>query len=460
MNAVFCRVFQFVFNYGAKLMPWRKSILIDGAGSLKKIPQLLQTHSVKNPIIVTDPGLVKAGISAMLTKIMEQEGRKYVLFSNVEPNPSVNTVNVLHDLYISKGCDGFIAIGGGSPMDATKAAAARVARPGKSVNQLGGLLRVRKKIPPFIAVPTTAGTGSETTIAALITDTQTHHKYAIMDFSLIPLYAVLDPKLTEGLPPFITATTGMDALTHAVEAYLCWTYNTKESIQYALDAVKNIFANLEKAYKNGSDKKARQAMLTASYKAGFAFTRAGVGNVHAIAHTLGGLYNTSHGLANAVILPKVLDDYGEAVHAKLAKLAETAGLVTPESKKNQTEKAKIFIKAVYEMNKRLGIPETFDFIEDKDIPQMAEWADNESNPLYPVPVIYNKERFKKVIESIRSKPETKTQLKAKTETKARTKTKVKTKAKTKAKAKTKVKVKTKTKTKVKVKAKAKAKTKK
>jgi len=446
MNVVFCRVFQFVFNYGSKLMPWRKPIVIDGSDSIKKTPELLQTFSGNKPVIVTDSGLVKAGIPAILTKILGQDGHKYALFDNVEPNPSVNTVNTIFELYTSEGCDGFIAIGGGSPMDAAKAAAARVVHPDKSVNQLSGLLKVRKKIPPFIAVPTTAGTGSETTIAALITDTETRHKYAIMDFSLIPLYAVLDPKLTEGLPPSITAATGMDALTHAVEAYLCWTYNTKESAQYALDAVKDIFANLEKACKNGSNKKARQAMLMASYKAGFAFTRSGVGNIHAIAHTLGGLYNTPHGLANAVILPKVLEDYGEAVHAKLAKLAEAAELTAPESKNSQAENAKFFIKAVYEMNKRMGIPETFDFIEDKDILQMAEWADSESNPLYPVPVVYSKERFKKVIESIRSKPETKVKTKTKTKAKTKVKTKAKTKAKTRAKVKAKSKIKTKAKT--------------
>ena len=469
MNVIFCRVFQFVFNYGAKLMPWRKPVLIDGADSIKKIPQLLQAQSVKKPMVVTDPGLVKAGISAMITKILKQEGYEYALFAGVEPNPSIKTVNAVYNFYISEKCDGIIAVGGGSPMDAAKAAAAMAAKPGKTIEQLGGLLKVRKKIPPLIAVPTTAGTGSETTIAALITNTEKGHKYAIMDFSLIPLYAVLDPKLTEGLPPFVTATTGMDALTHAIEAYLCWTYNTKESIQYALDAVKDIFANLEKAYIKGSDKKARQAMLTASYKAGAAFTRSGVGNVHAIAHTLGGIYNTPHGLANAVILPKVLEDYGEAVHAKLAILAETAGLVAPESKKSQAEKARLFIKAIYDMNKRMKMPETFDFIEDKDIPKMAEWADNESNPLYPVPVVYSKERFKKVIETIRSKPETKTLPKTKTEAKAeakpktkakiKTKTKAKTKTKTVIKSKTKAKAKIKTKTKTKAKAKTKAETK-
>jgi alcohol dehydrogenase class IV len=425
-------------------MPWRKAVIVGGADSVKDIPRLLKTNSVKKPLVVTDQGLVKAGISAIVTKILDKEGCQYALFKNVEPNPSVNTVNAIYDLYKSEKCDGFIALGGGSPIDAAKGAAAKIASPKKRVNQLAGilhLLKIWKKIPTFIAVPTTAGTGSETTIAAIITDTSTHHKYAIMAFPLIPHYAVLDPNLTEGLPPHITATTGMDALTHAVEAYLCWTYNTKESIQYALDAVKDILANLEKVYKKGRDKEARQAMLEASYKAGFAFTRAGVGNIHAIAHTLGGIYNTPHGLANAVILPKVLDDYGKAVHAKLAKLAEAAGLTTPESKKSRAEKAKLFIKAIYDMNKRMGIPETFDFIKDEDIPQMAKWAGSESNPLYPVPVIYNNERFKKVIETIRSKPkpttDTKPIAKAKPKAKPITKSKAKPAAKAKPKPKTK-----------------------
>jgi alcohol dehydrogenase class IV len=193
----------------------------------------------------------------------------------------------------------------------------------------------------------------------------------------------------------------MDALTHAVEAYLCWTYNTRESIRFALDAVKIIFANLEKVYTDGNNIEARQAMLLASYKAGFAFTRAGVGNIHAVAHTLGGLYNTPHGLANAVILPKVLEDYGEKVHKKLARLAVAAGLVSDTDTKTTAEKAHIFIDAIYAMNERMGIPKGFDCIKNEDIPQMIKWAGKESNPIYPVPIIFNKERFRRVIESVR-----------------------------------------------------------
>jgi len=401
MFVLLCRVFQFIFNYGGKVLPWRKAFLVKGQGSAGKIPELLRDNNVKKPMLVTDSGIVKAGIAQQVIDVLEKAEISYTIFSDVEPNPSVNTVNNVQKLFITEGCDSFIALGGGSSMDAAKAAAARVVRPKKSANQLGGLLKVLKKIPLFIAVPTTAGTGSETTIAALITDTETHHKYALMDLSLIPRYAILDPELTKNLPPAITAATGMDALTHAVEAYLCWTYNTKESIQFALDAVKMIFANLEKVYADGSNMAAREAMLFASYKAGFAFTRAGVGNIHAIAHTLGGLYNVPHGLANAVILPKVLEDYGKKIWKRLARLAEVSGAI-PASASTDEEKAKAFISSIYDMNAKMGIPRSFDFIKNEDINQITIWASKESNPVYPVPVVYDKARFRKVIERIKT----------------------------------------------------------
>ena len=191
----------------------------------------------------------------------------------------------------------------------------------------------------------------------------------------------------------------MDALTHAVEAYLCWTYGTKESIGFALDAVKEIFKYLPRAYKDGTDIEARQAMLDASYKAGFAFTRAGVGNVHSIAHTLGGLYNTPHGIANAVILPVVLEDYGRAVWKKLSHLADIAG-VAPSTTATIEEKANAFIKAIYDFNKQMKLPDSFDFIKTEDIPRITKWAFRESNPLYPVPVIYSRARYRKIVEKL------------------------------------------------------------
>ena len=393
---IYYRSFQAVFNVGARCLYWRRPIPFSGVGSVQKIPELLKKEKVQKVMVVTGPTVGRKLAPKILTEL-DKAGIAYTLFAEVEANPSVNTVNRIQKLYLDTGCQGFIAIGGGSPMDAAKAAAARVVRPNTPVGKMAGLLRVGKKIPPYIAVPTTAGTGSETTIAAVITDTGTHHKYALMDLHLVPKYAILDPEMTRELPPKITATTGMDALTHAVEAYVCWTYNTAESIRLAEEAVCEIFQYLERAYNDGNDMEARTQMLIASFKAGFAFTRAGVGNVHAIAHTLGGLYNTPHGLANAVILPIVLEDYGGAVEEKLAHLAELTGVKFTGS---DAEKARAFIGEIRAMNKRMNIPTGFDFIKEEDIPQMITWALAEANPVYPVPVVYDRKRCEKVIRRI------------------------------------------------------------
>jgi len=393
------RTFQYAFNIGARVLPWRKAKPVKGAGAINQIPHILRQEQVGKVMIVTDPGLMAAGIAPQVIAVLKEAGMDFELYCEVQPNPTVDTVNAIFEQYQAAGCNGFVAIGGGSSMDAAKAAAGRVKRPHKTVQQLEGLFKVLGRISPFIAVPTTAGTGSETTIAALITDSATHHKYSIMDLSLIPHYAILDPDLTLGLPPHITATTGMDALTHAVEAYLCWTYNTAESKLFALEAVSEIVTHLKTVYEDGSNREAREAMLYAAYRAGFAFTRAGVGNVHAIAHTLGGLYNTPHGLANAVILPIVLEDYGEVVHAKLAVLARSGGLADEHTP--QDEAAALFINYIRTINTYMDIPEGFDFIKDEDVEQMITWALKEANPLYPVPVIYDRSRCRRVIEKIR-----------------------------------------------------------
>ncbi len=388
---------QLATHIGSALLTWPKPELLQGPGSSRRIPELLEASGAKKPMVVTGRTVGKTLAPPILESI-RKAGFSYVHFDAVEANPSAATVEEIVRLYRAEGCDSFLAIGGGSPMDAAKAAGARIARPGKTLGQMAGLFGVMKKLPPFIAVPTTAGTGSETTIAAIITDEKTHHKYAIMDLHLVPRYAVLDAELTLGLPPHITAATGMDALTHAVEAYLCRSNTTKESLRMAEEAAVAIFQNLEKAYADGSDLNARSAMLEASFKAGFAFTRSGVGNVHAIAHTLGGLYGIAHGLANAVILPIVLEDYGAAVWKKLAKLSTLCSTADHGSDK---QRARAFIQAIYAMNARMGMPRGFERIEEKDIPQMVSWALKEANPTYPVPVIYDEEHCAAVIKKIK-----------------------------------------------------------
>jgi alcohol dehydrogenase class IV len=255
-------------------------------------------------------------------------------------------------------------------------------------------------LPPILfAVPTTAGTGSETTIAAVVSNPLTHEKYPITDPAIRPRYAVLDPLLTVGLPPHITATTGMDALTHAVESYIGKFYNSKDTRQKAILAVKMVFDNVEKAYKNGKDLEARGQMLHAAYYGGYTFTRGGVGNIHCIGHNLGGMYGVPHGLAMPVIMPYVLEWYGEAAHKRLAELADVAGV--SKSGMSQSQKAKAFIEAIKDLNKRLNIPNKFDCIKDEDIPTIAERALLECNPTYPVPKIMSKEDCMAVIRSLK-----------------------------------------------------------
>lgn len=398
VKKVYYRAYQVCFDVGARCLRWRKPVVVSGAGCLSRVPELLAECEVSRVMIVTGSHVVKS-LAPKLFSHLDAAGIPYEVFSEVEANPSVDTVERIVAQYRAAGCSGFIALGGGSPMDAAKGAAARIARPNRSCNQMAGMLRVGRAVAPIVAIPTTSGTGSETTIAAVITDRQTHHKYAMMDLHLMPRYAVLDPELTVGLPPRTTATTGMDALTHAVEAYISWTYNTAESLRLAEEAVQLIFANLEHAYQHGDDLSARENMMLAAFKAGFAFSRAGVGNVHAIAHTLGGLYNTPHGLANAVILPIVLEDYGAAAYPKLARLAEVAGVQTGGT---EAEKARAFIAEIYAMNRRMGIPSGFDNIRDEDIPQIIEWALAEANPNYPVPVLYDAARCLRVIDILRA----------------------------------------------------------
>lgn len=397
LKKCYYRSFQFVFNIGARCLPWRKPVVKKGSGSVDGIAKLLISENMKKPLVVTDATIRKLLVPDILASL-ERAGLSYAVFDAVEPNPTVAVCEQIREMYLAQGCDSFIAVGGGSPIDAAKGAAARIARPKRSLRQMSGLLKVGRKMPPFIAVPTTAGTGSETTIAAVLTDEKDHHKAAVMDLHLVPKYAILDPNLTVGLPSPITAATGMDALTHAVEAYLCWTYNTKESLRNAEEAVGLIFTYLERAYNDGNDLTAREEMLWASFLAGFAFTRAGVGNVHAIAHTLGGLYGTAHGLANAVILPIVLEDYGAKVYKKLARLADEAGI----GGKDDKEKAEAFIAEIRAMNLRMGIPTGFAFIREEDIDTMITWALAEANPVYPVPVIYDRKRCRKVIQTIKN----------------------------------------------------------
>ena len=391
------RINQKVLKLAMCFMDWSEPKLFEGEGAVLKLPEFIKDKNINKILVVTDKGLMNLHLLDPLFEELKKQDIEYFVYDGVKPNPTIPNIEECRSVYVDNGCQGIIAFGGGSPMDCAKAAAARVVRPKNSVRKMRGYLKVGKKLPPFFAVPTTAGTGSETTLAAVVTDPETHEKNAICDICLRPKFAVLDPALTVGLPPQVTSTTGMDALTHAVEAYIGKS-NVKSTIRYVEEATKLIHDNLEKAYNNGKDMEARNNMLKASYLAGNAFTRAFVGYVHAIAHNLGGMYNTPHGLANAVILPYVLEWYGSAAYKRLAKLADIIGITNEQM--SVEEKGKAFIAEIRRMNKAMNIPEKFDFIKEEDIPTLVARALKEGNPGYPVPKIMNAKECESVIRSL------------------------------------------------------------
>ena len=374
-----CRLYQTAFRIALPVLPYRKPQLLE---DIHAVSRVYREQGIQRVLLVTDPAISGLGLTEPLRTSLEKEGVKVTVYDRTAANPTTDNVEEALRLYHREGCRGLIGFGGGSSMDCAKAVGARVARPRKSLSQMKGILKVRRRIPLLTAVPTTAGTGSETTLAAVITDAGTRHKYPINDFPLIPSYALLDPEVTVGLPPFLTATTGMDALTHAVEAYIGRS-TTKETRRDAEEAVRLVFAYLPRAVEQGEDREARQKMLYAAYLAGNAFTRSYVGYVHGVAHSLGGKYNIPHGLANAVLLPFVLEAYGRSAEKKLSRLAEAAGLCPAGTP--QEEGARVFIQKVKEMKKRFGIPDAFPELREEDIPQLARYAARESNPLYPVP---------------------------------------------------------------------------
>ena len=389
LKSAFCRVFQTAFKLALPLLPYREPEI---ASSCSELGNMFKKENIRSVLIVTDKGIVNNGLVAPLETVLNENGVAYTVYDNTLPNPTVQNVEEALAIYNQNRCDSLIAIGGGSSMDCAKALGARVAYPKRTVGQMKGILRILRRLPTLIAVPTTAGTGSEVTLAAIITDPEKHYKYALMSFPLIPHYAVLDAALTYTLPPHLTSTTGMDALTHAVEAYIGRS-TTKETRRLALEAVTLIFENVETAYADGKNHKSRENMLVAAYKAGIAFSKSYVGYIHAVAHSLGGRYGTPHGLANAVIMPYVLEAYGESAYKKLHELGVAAGVCNEnDSHKDGAEK---FIDAIKALNAKMGIPEKLSGIKKEDIAVMAKHAEKEANPLYPVPKLMTEKELEK-----------------------------------------------------------------
>ncbi len=394
---LYCRTVQNGIRLLYTVLKFPTPDLYEGTGSIKSLAERIHADGVKRVLFVTGSTIRRIGLCNPLLNRLSEFGISYTLFSDLAPDPTDRNVEEGAKAYRTFGCDAIVAFGGGGPMDCAKAIGARIARPDRPVQKLQGFLRVKKRIPPLYCVPTTSGTGSETTIAAVVTDSKTHRKASISDPVLMPKAVALDPLLTVGLPPRVTAETGLDALCHAVETYTNGRYCTDEENAFAREAVRLIHENLLRAYENGEDLQARAAMQKAAFLAGRAFTRGGVGYVHAIGHPLGGLYGIAHGRAMGILLPHVLRAYGSAAHQKLSELAAVCGMIG----ENDAARAEAFLAWIETLKERMQIPRGVDCIRSEDIDQMVAWARAEANPVYPVPVVWDKRQIRALIESVR-----------------------------------------------------------
>jgi len=376
-----------------RFIPIPQPTLLVGPGSSARLGQAVAGFGHRKILIVTDSIIAKLGLLKGLTDALTAGGAQFVVFDEITPDAPIPLIEKGIAFYQRQGCDAIVAFGGGSSMDASKAIAVAVSNP-KPLRQLAGYLKGLRAPVPIYAVPTTAGTGSEVTVAAVISDPEAHKKLVIVDPRMVPKMAALDPSLMTGLPPHITAATGIDALTHAIEAFVGH-WATPYSDGMALSAVGLIFDNLRTAYTNGKNLEAREKMALASTYAGFAFTRANVGYVHAIAHQFGGLYHTPHGLANAIMLPYVLKYSRPAITERLALLA-VAAKVGGDGEATDVLAQK-FLDAVDQLNHDLGIPAFLEALQEADIPALAKAACWEAHTGYPVPRYMSQEQCEDLI---------------------------------------------------------------
>ena len=367
LRKIYCRAFQKAFHIAIPFLPYRKPKI---AGSVKELPEIIMRHKCTHVLIITDGGIMKLGLTRRLEKALKEAGIPYTIYDKTVANPTTVNVREALELYHKEGCDAIIGFGGGSSMDCAKAVGACAVKPNQSLAQMKGILMVHKKLPLLMAVPTTAGTGSETTLAAVITDADTRYKYAINDFSLIPHYAVLEPEVTVGLPAQLTATTGMDALTHAIEGY-----TTKAAWEmtdmFHLKAIELISKSLRSAVAN--EKEGREGMALGEYIAGMGFSNVGLGIAHSMAHTLGAVYDTPHGVACAMMLPIVMEYNADCTGEKYRDIARAMG-VKGVDEMSVDEYRKAAIDAVQQLSVDVGIPTKLEALKEEDLQFLAESA--------------------------------------------------------------------------------------
>lgn len=369
--------------------------VLRGSGSLLFLPDELVKRGIRCPMVVTTSGLIRRQTLDAFFEALEAKGLSYAVFSNVTPDPEIADVATLANAYQKQRCDAIIAVGGGSVIDCSKAALAAIMNKGMSIERIVHANAVPLRLPFLAAVPTTAGSGSEVTAGAVIADVQKCRKYAVTGLGLLPKLIVLDADLSVSLPAGQTGYTGMDALSHALEAFIN-RFNNRRSRIYALESMALIRQHLHGAYQDGQNKEHRQAMLEAAYRAGIAITANFVGNVHALSHGVGGLYHLPHGFINAVLLLPVLEEYGGAIYPQLAAVADHLAL----GGAGQADKAKRVLQWIAGLNSALGIPKTLKELREADLDDLAAGACAEANPGYPTPVMWKKETYKKVLRRV------------------------------------------------------------
>lgn len=363
------------------ILPFKWPQTFEGPGSSLELVRHIASVGHRRVLIVTDAVLQRLGLLDEMKAELSAHGITHVTYDGVEPDPTVAQIEEGYALLSRHGCDGILAVGGGSPIDAAKLIGAR-AKNRKPVAKMAGLFLVWRGTLPIYAVPTTAGTGSEVSIGAVASDPDNQQKLPAVDLRLLPAAAAVDGALMTGVPPHVTAATGMDALTHAVEAYLS-RIATPTTDENAIEAAQLVLENLEAAYADGSNVDTRQNLARAAHLAGIAFSLAGLGYIHGIAHNLGVRYHVPHGVANAIAMPHVLEYSLPECTERLASLARACG-VGPAAADDR-ERARAFIARIRELKETFEIPETLADLEPAEVPAIARAARAEARFMYAVP---------------------------------------------------------------------------
>ena len=396
MKTLYYKFMAFVVTWLLRLLPRNAPVVYKGINSALVMCEQVAILGFTRVIIVTDNFLGGSGILDGIKSTLADTNVEFVVYDGVLPDPSFDQVQAGEALLRTEKCQAVIAVGGGSVLDAAKMMAMLHTNPGP-LEKFDGIQKCKKPGLPLFAVPTTAGTGSEITLAAIITDPVSHKKVPVVDSKMIPGYVALDAEIMKGMPPGITAATGMDALTHAVESYLSKASNEATEIQ-ARAAIRLIFKYLVEAYKDGSDMEARDGMALASFYAGAAFGKTSVGYVHGIAHQLGRVCGTPHGNANAMVLPEVLAAYGDCVHQRLADLARLVNL--GETGSSSSQLAGLFIQAIIDMRQEMDLPLQPQDLKLQDVPGIVEEALTEAGALYPVPRYMSADEVRNIVNGL------------------------------------------------------------